>query len=364
MAIIQKINRRLEYANGIAGLVGGNKVIAHHGYIKVAGVKSKVYENVPDNLIGLFESTPPTNWNLADGTNGTVDLISENLFLRGGASQGTATGSNTHSHSITGTTGWDTPRFGSSGLFSARKAPTHRHTYNHTHGSTPHIPAYYQMIPAVSQNANKIPAGTILFYDRTGSITGWTEFTGANNKFFRMSSTSGDSSHSGMHEHSYSGNSSSVGTGTYSGNGYSYTPYETHYHSIAHSHSLITNLPPNIRLRAMQASTDIYWIPAGIVAFFLSNQVPDGWEVYDPAQGQFIRLSTTPSTTVQGSSTHSHASQGFTTGVNSGASSKNAGTSGSSYPAQGHKHSFSHGHGATTNNNIPRHISLLICRKL
>jgi hypothetical protein len=60
---------------------------------------------VPGGMIGMFASSCPTGWSLCDGTSGTPSLVDN--YVKAGSAFAASTGSNTHSHAITGTTSSD-----------------------------------------------------------------------------------------------------------------------------------------------------------------------------------------------------------------------------------------------------------------
>jgi hypothetical protein len=60
---------------------------------------------VPSGMIGMFASVCPSGWSTCNGTNGTPNLVDN--YIKAGTTFANSSGSNTHSHVITGTTSSD-----------------------------------------------------------------------------------------------------------------------------------------------------------------------------------------------------------------------------------------------------------------
>lgn len=60
---------------------------------------------VPSGMIGMFASSCPSGWSICDGKNGTPNLV--DAYPKGGTAFAATTGSNTHSHTLTGMTSTD-----------------------------------------------------------------------------------------------------------------------------------------------------------------------------------------------------------------------------------------------------------------
>lgn len=60
---------------------------------------------VPSGMIGMFASACPTGWSICNGSSGTPNLIDN--YVKAGSTFAASAGSNTHSHTVTGTTSSD-----------------------------------------------------------------------------------------------------------------------------------------------------------------------------------------------------------------------------------------------------------------
>ena len=328
------------------------------GYKKVSGVWKIIFSfgsSLPENIICFVDGTAPTGTTLCDGNNGTIDLIGK--YLRVASSESSAdAGSNTHSHSYSGYSGYDPaghPDDGNRYSFMSR----HRHTISHTHGAINHEPQYKNLAPCLPDK--KILSTMLMYFDGSTIPTGWSQVNTYDGKFIR----GGEDSLTGgadTHTHVYSG---------YSGYSYTYLSADggsngvgtrsNHRHTINHTHGATNNIPEYYDLRLIKPDSDAGEIPSGVCAFFLGSVVPDGWSYFSAVEGKFIRVNASESGT-GGSNTHTHSYSGNSGGYNPGNGDADAG--GDDLCDDGtHYHSIAHTHGTT--DNIPLHRGLLFCKK-
>ncbi len=95
----------------VAGSALGRTKIGAVPYAVAAGDAARLQGRepselaVPTGMIGMFAASCPVGWSVCNGTNGTPNLIDS--YVKGGSTFAASTGSNTHSHAITGTTSRD-----------------------------------------------------------------------------------------------------------------------------------------------------------------------------------------------------------------------------------------------------------------
>lgn len=95
----------------VAGSSLGRVKIGAVPYAIAAGDAATVQGKSPDDLaaptgmIGMFAAACPSGWSLCDGTSGTPDLVDS--YVKAGTKFAASTGTNTHSHTLTGTTSSD-----------------------------------------------------------------------------------------------------------------------------------------------------------------------------------------------------------------------------------------------------------------
>ena len=334
-------------------------------WCKYGGVWYKIYEGMPSNMIILYDTSISVP---ADAT--FISALS-GRFAYGASAYGGVGGANTHagsSHgntSVTNTgssTGGD--RQGDEGTSDRYvNVPSgHYHTITHSHSDNPsNLPLYIDVVPTLG--GSSIGANSVWPTTNTSMSALFSAYSAALSRYLRFASTysiGGSSSHS----HAYTGNSSAriLGSGkvtvSYPGGVSSrLIATDTHYHSIAHTHTL-TNSQSYVNLNVYKTTSSIALadLPSGVIAFFTSATLPSGWTRYTVADGRLIKCSNTSIGSTGGSATHSHASGTFTTGNN------NAGSSTYSRGPNGpnpHTHTMNHGH-LTAVNWMPPYTGIVI----
>lgn len=368
MPIIGLVSSAKETAVSVHAKIGGTKRTAVSGWTKRRGAKRRVL-GIPEGLLAFtLESTQP-GWVACNSDVGSpADL--EGYLLRGAESfDPDPYGSDTHQHdAFSGTSGSDSSRNGSPGVFNNTKTVPHTHTYNHTHPSISHAPLVHRMRAVACASGLFIPSGHVLFWsgEYESIPVSWEYYSSmAGGRFIRvLDAATGQNQGALSHTHTLStGVTSTRSSSTQSGNAWTDVSVG-HNHSIAvagHGH-LANNEPPSIDLIAIETTGKVFSIESGIVAFMIRTTVPYGWSVYDPGVGYFIRCMADVDETPFGSETHNHGTQAVNTGAASAYGVNNGGTAGSSYPNRGHTHAMSHGH-SDLKTIVPTHKYAMICRK-
>jgi len=355
--------------------VGGVWKNVTEGWVRVSGVWKKFFEivtaNCPEELIAFFTTAAPEGTTLADGNNDTPNCVG--VILRGGTSQGTQTGSDTHTTGSCGTINSGAPSPSARVNHRTGANISHYQHYHsipgHTHAAVSHLTKYVSLLPAQMTGGNT-KAGMILFYRGSSAPTGWSTYAGVETvRMIRgatssLGGTGGATSHA--HATKYHLSSAVISMVAYSGSGKlaSKGHQHTSYHNAASS---TTVRPVHITLHAMSCDTDGNDIPSGAVAFFKGSVVPDGWTKYAVVAdySRFIKGTTGAySETPAGSNTHNDTSPGHWSGYHTPGNYATGSNSsfGLGHEQVSHRHYFgAHGHGSPT--SIPRHITLLCCIK-
>jgi hypothetical protein len=328
---------------------------------------------IPTTMIGFFSSTPSDPWKVMNGVDATPDVIG--MYPRGYNAEGSAAGSNTHSHSseAMGNTGIANQRFAGYGLTHLNTMDAnHTHTQgSHGHGSGNHEPPYYTLIPAVSATPTGLPAGTMLYYDGAVAPVGWTAWAAIYDTFIKFDTTAGGTGGATSHTHPTWSGTSGASSGLdqeRDSNLNDVSLNASHTHSISHSHSGGNNYPEWHGLLPITNDAEVFSVPSGVIAFFTGSVVPDGWKVCDGTlgtpdlQSKFPQCKSTNGGT-GGANSHSHG-HGMASGSWSG-TYNNGGHAGSSgqITRYSHNHSLQGTHSAVADNNLIYHKPLLVCKK-
>lgn len=369
--------------------VGGvwKRILSAH--IAFGGTWKKFYQRpFPKNMLVLWMDTPPDGWLVCNGTDASPNLNGK--FLKGASEEGEAGGSNTHTHSdeAVGSTNTDTTAC-SSGTWTSRAARTwgHSHTITHAHSAVAKDwqPPYYELIPAVG--GPLLNADAVLMWDGdSGDIPdGWSYVSDLDTYYPKCNTsaaggTGGNSTHS--HTSAFAGadegvkytgyvadNTTHVGSGIV--DTYCMTDAGSHRHTFAHSHTQ-ANMNYNLkRVPLIPIAPDADWteeIPAGVIAFFTGDTVPDGWtqlSSYDDFFPVFASAAGSPITPSK--QTHEHSDGATTTSANTPGGSSNARTTSNVFSRAGHTHTISnHVHSTAKcvpTKQEPAHVPLMLCQK-
>lgn len=205
---------------------------------------------IPTGAIGIFDvasSSLPSGWNRYAAQDGR--------YIYGESTVGTTGGSNTHTHTISGTTG-----AAAGGSYQSRgpdaangSSPTHTHTVSGSTGSVSNEPPYIEVLLGQITSDAVPPNGLIAMWDEEVD-SGWLDVSSAatdpfNQRFLKASTTYGATNSVRSHAHSdVSGLTSSVPSATVTtaraGSG---GASDVHTHSVSVSNfSTSDHLPPYI----------------------------------------------------------------------------------------------------------------------
>ncbi|MEM3771669.1 MAG: hypothetical protein QXW80_05120, partial [Candidatus Micrarchaeia archaeon] len=163
--------------------------------LKFIKYSNGVPSTLPSGIIAIFATTTlPTNWSLYDSQNG--------YFLKGGSTVSTG-GSNTHTHSVSITTGPPNATVMGASGGSSSESPTHSHNGSQLSASADHQPPYIEVVFAKTQATTSIPEGMIGMFD--GELPqNWNLVSGSDQQFYQrflkgnssgFGYTGGDTSH-------------------------------------------------------------------------------------------------------------------------------------------------------------------------
>lgn len=122
---------------------------------------------VPYNMMALFDATPPTDWTVVSGLGGDYDA----RFVQGNTTEGTKTGSNTHSMAdqTSGASGSPSSTTPAADLGSTAAGSTHTHTQTSSFSSgTNHMPQYVNVI--IAQYKGVTVSGTVYQNDESSNV--------------------------------------------------------------------------------------------------------------------------------------------------------------------------------------------------
>ena len=362
MSVHTKVSGVWKEITGIWVKISGTWKEITGGHVNISSTWKEFYAKggLPETLIALFSATPDSPWTVLNGTAASPDLC--DVYMRGGDSEGEAeAGSNTHTHtSESFSTGNSTTSNYISYNYNCK--PVHTHTMNHGHtDGDNNEPSYYTMIPAIG--GAELPQNTLLFYDGAAAPTGWTAWSTVYDKFIKCSETAGNTGGAASHSHAYTG---------YSGYDNSTVrcrdqpPYcsigkpHNHRHTINHTHSGGENYPLWYGLLPIRNDAATSEIPAGTVAFFTGDTLPDGWSDFTAITGnnKFVHCKSTNGAT-GGADTHGHSHSGSTGSYNGTPYSLNCRRHARCYKPHSHGLNGTH----TSVSNVPLHWQLLCGKK-
>ena len=227
-------------------------------YLSVIFEKSScIPREIDSTFIALFTSLP-ANWTRVSALDGR--------FPYGSSSYGATGGSETHTHTVSFTTGGPSQTVtytdAQSGTDQERTTSTHTHSYSGTVSGS-NIPPYLDMIYASPTSSSLLPNGMIAMFDSLPPL-GWTRFTALDGKFPRGASTYGGTGGSSSHSHTISGTTSGASAyisdwrRSYNASG----PCYAHTHTFTVTTSTANVLPPYMDVifgqRSVSSSTVIF----------------------------------------------------------------------------------------------------------
>ena len=186
-----------------SGLTGSN--IPDYRNLKVIRYDYGIPENLPANIIAIFDATPPVGW--------ATSTYNDNKYIQGENTAGTG-GSNSHTQTVTLNSPTNTAAAGSTSVKSGTSlyvgAADHSHPITSvsntcTSGSGNNEPPYMTVILAKKNNTGSIPSNMIAMFDSTPPATNWTVNSGSSQafyqRFFKPTGSYGSSSDTSSHGH-------------------------------------------------------------------------------------------------------------------------------------------------------------------
>lgn len=207
---------------------------------------SGVPTSLPAGIIAMFDATVPTGWTRYSAQDGA--------YIYGNGTAGTTGGSNSHNHSVSGTTsaGSGSAAAATNGTQVSAANPTHTHTVSGSTASDNQEPPYRDTILGKLDSDNSVSVNTIALWD--GPPPGsWTNLSTSGQPFYqrfvKAGSTYGGTGGSTTHSHSNAVITSSTPSATLNRRSGSVNASGTHTHQVTISSiSTENNLPPYINV--------------------------------------------------------------------------------------------------------------------
>ncbi|OPY54714.1 MAG: hypothetical protein A4E48_00293 [Methanosaeta sp. PtaU1.Bin060] len=238
----------VNHTHNSASINGSASHLPPYKNLRVLLISADTFNGVIPAGTIVFHEDVPSGWDRYDG--------GSSYFIRISSTAGGTGGSLTHSHTISGTTSGPSATGTVTGTSSWRYCPNnHTHTFSGTSSTSSSSDYYYWACGLIKASADRIlPLNSIVLAD--GSLSGdfWEEVTGASGRLLRISSTNsittGGSSDTFSHTHSFSGTTDQMSQSTVVGGGSYYTvALNTHTHSISFNLSATNPEPSYVRLK-------------------------------------------------------------------------------------------------------------------
>jgi len=214
--------------------------------LKVIRYNSGVPATIPAGAIAIFDGTLPNGWTRYSAQDG--------YFIMGSTDATTTGGSNTHTHTVSGTLAKTTSY---QGVATATPrisvaATNHTHTFSGTTASADSRPPYITVILAQATSTTPIPEGMIGMFD-TAPLAGWSVLSNPGGPFYGrflvgdavFGNTGGAESHN--HDDLTINSSNSTVTGNARTRGANvYVAANGHNHKLTLTFSETAALPPYI----------------------------------------------------------------------------------------------------------------------
>ena len=296
----------------------------------------------------MATGTCPAGW--------TRNTSFDNKFAYGSATYGNTGGSADHNHTASGTTNSVAATIENYDSGNSATSTTHTHTYNFsTVIRTDTYPPYLQMIFCSKNQKLEIPTGLISIFD-TSQGTGWTRFTGLDNKFAMGNAAYGATGGTDTQTDAFSGSTSgpsgtSVPYKNYSTN--TTRSHSTHTHTFSGTTDASSILPPYI---------NVLFYSKNATGVAVTNQIamvntipPLGWTRVTAFDAKFLRGASTYGGT-GGATTHTH-----TYSTTSSVATLAAVNGVDDFAALEHSHTVS---GTTAaGNNVPPYFSTIYVKR-
>lgn len=246
-----------DHTHSFTPIIGAASNLPAYRQLKVIKYDSGTPGTIPAGAIALFDTTVPAGWTRYSAQDGN--------YVRGEGTAGTTGGSNTHTHTITGTTGAsagleDTVNTGGNSEGVAQAG--HTHDANGTSDSVNNEPPYIETILGQADSDTTIPGSMIAMWDKnpggTWTCVSCTASDAFYQTFFKPASTYGATGGSLTHSHGTANIASGLPSQTTSTKTGSALASANHTHTVTVSNfSTDSNLPPYIEyVFAKSASTN------------------------------------------------------------------------------------------------------------
>jgi hypothetical protein len=329
------------------------------------------YDHIPElmtddgqgNMVLLYDGvTVPSQWTCVSCNPGEPYY---QRFARGAATYGATGGSETHSHTASGSVAATTDSGGNTGAGTQVSALSHSHTVTPELADANHLPPYRQLKYIrydLSGSPANLPNGVIALFD-TNVPAGWTRYGAQDGFYVRGENAVGSTGGSLTHTHNLSGllSDAAGGTTTDGGGGPTGTGATPgHSHTLSGTSPAANHEPPyrNTILGQINAAGSL---PAGMIAFW-DGTPPGSWDVLSDTGGDFHQRFVKGAVTYGGSggsASHIHSNHAVTTSTPSGSIAARSSGGGAS---AAHTHNVSIT-AVSDENNLPPYIDTVIAKQ-
>lgn len=287
----------------------------------------------------------------------------DSKFPLGNPSYGATGGSNTHTHTITGTLSGATNYYlDPGGADSIRASSSHTHTFTITTSESSNVPPYLSMI-FCTKNKNDIYEDSVILLDSETEPAGWSQFSTLNNSFPMGSETYGLSGGSSTNSHTTpaSTTDSSVGTTKGAPDEAAAQPYfaRVHTHSLGASTTSTDNSEPPYYTINFAIADSEYTYPSTFIS--MAKSVPPlGWTSFEELDERFPKGSTT-SGSEGGAETHTHT--GSVTIGSASSTTRTYDDTGGNRGCRAHNHNATYSYTTSTANNLPEYVTTVFIER-
>ena len=228
--------------------IGSASNLPAYRQLKIIRYDSGTPLTIPSGAIGLFDAAVPSGWTRYSAQDGN--------FVRGEGTAGSTGGSNTHSHTITGTTsnaGGTVSGIQSGGTQVGVATDTHNHSVSGSSDSVDLQPPYIETILGKANSSTTIPGSFIAMWDKNpgGSWTCLSCMSGdpLYQKFFKPAATYGTTGGAATHTHANSVFNSAAPTGITTNRTGTANASNAHIHQVTvNNFNSPNHLPPYIHV--------------------------------------------------------------------------------------------------------------------
>jgi hypothetical protein len=233
----------------------------------------------------------------------------ENRFPRGSETFGVTGGSETHTHTYSGTTS-QAGEYGMYYRYAQEGAGLHTHGISGTTSAATSIPLYFDVVFVSKANflPRKVNENFVMLM--TFLPSDWTA-VGETGRYVRGGAVFGSMGGSASHVHTASGTTGGPSDRVRISIGPNFNTYiatETHTHTYSFTTSSAPNTPSYLNVITASPNANVDLVP-GTLAFF-DNLPPLGWEALSLANGRLFRIDSYYGAT--GGGPHTHTASGTT----------------------------------------------------